>query len=228
MSSRATNEMPNRRCGAVERGGDHPLEREVGLDRRLVEVEAHLAHLLGVEAPVPRLDRAAFAARAAPAPRAPRARPRRARAPGATPAPAASVTAAWLRAIVSLSAIVGVARVAMQARLLVAQAEDLGARRRGCRSRRRCSPRDVHARQAASRRSRRSEKVRNGTISERDSVITAPSAMPRSRAASRAASRTNAGRPARSASSLQHQAERRSRRRARSGRSASSARRAAA
>ena len=48
---------------AVEGRLDHSLEREVGLDRGLVEVEAHLAHFLGVEAPVPGLDRGAFAAR---------------------------------------------------------------------------------------------------------------------------------------------------------------------
>ena len=63
-----------------------------------------------------------------------------------------------------------------------------------------CSPRPTQARQACSRRSRRSEKVRKGTISERDSVITWPSARPRSAAAWRAAARTKSGRPARSAS----------------------------
>ena len=48
---------------AVERGRDHRLEREVRLDLGIVEVEADLANLFGVEAPVPGLDRGALAAR---------------------------------------------------------------------------------------------------------------------------------------------------------------------
>ena len=75
--------------------------------------------------------------------------------------------------------VVGVARVAVQARLLVAQREDLARDGRlSCSPA--CSPRAVQARQACSRRSRRSEKVRNGTMCERDSVITHAPAMPRS------------------------------------------------
>src|SRR5205085_1320151 len=63
------------------------------------------------------------------------------------------------------------------------------------------APRSTHARQACSRRSRRSEKVRKGTMDDRDSVIACTSPSSRSRAAMRAADRTNSGRPARSASS---------------------------
>ena len=42
--------------GAVEHRAHHRVQREVGLDLRLVELEALLAHLLGVPAPVPGLD----------------------------------------------------------------------------------------------------------------------------------------------------------------------------
>ena len=49
--------------GAIERRADHALEREVGLDLGLVEVVALAPHLLGVEAPVPGLDRRRAAVR---------------------------------------------------------------------------------------------------------------------------------------------------------------------
>ena len=49
----AQAEQPVRR---LERGLDDAVELEVGLDRRLVEIVARHAHLLGIIAPVPRLD----------------------------------------------------------------------------------------------------------------------------------------------------------------------------
>ena len=45
--------MPKRRLRAIERSGFHAVEREVGLDLRLVEVVARRAHFLAVVAPVP-------------------------------------------------------------------------------------------------------------------------------------------------------------------------------
>ena len=42
--------------GRLERGLDHPLELEIRLDLRLVDVVALAAHLLGVVAPVPGFD----------------------------------------------------------------------------------------------------------------------------------------------------------------------------
>ena len=42
--------------GTVERGGDHALEREVGLDLGVVQGIGALAHLLGPVAPIPGLD----------------------------------------------------------------------------------------------------------------------------------------------------------------------------
>ena len=97
--------------------------------------------------------------------------------------------------------VVGVAGVAVQARLLVAQRQDLARRRGRLSCAPSCSPRLVQARQACSRRSRRSEKVRNGTMCERDRVTTMARRRCRGRrAAWRVAARTKSGRPARSAS----------------------------
>ena len=45
--------QPEQALGGVEGGFDHPLEIEVWLDRRLVDVAASLPQLLGVVAPVP-------------------------------------------------------------------------------------------------------------------------------------------------------------------------------
>ena len=131
---------------AVERGLDHPLERKVGLDLGLVEVVAHLADLLGVEAPVPRLDDRRFAARE---------RQRRQcdsllldarlrRRPDALEQRRHGRLA--LRHRVAEGE-VGVARVAVQARLLQAQGRGSRRRRRGCRWRR-------HALRARSTRAR--------------------------------------------------------------------------
>ena len=228
MSARCDEAQAEQAPGAVERRLDHALEREVGLDLGLVEVVAHLAHLLGVDSASPR---------ARSSPRSPRdsasACERRAlalrRAPWPAPRPASSSALhRRLRAGHRVGErVVGIAGVAVQARLLEAQRAGSRARRRGCRARR-------HARRARSRRARPAragraarEKVRKGTMCERDSVITPAPAMPRSRAAWRAAARTKSGRPARSASLAQHELEARTRRRARSGRSASSARPAA-
>src|SRR5215471_9509272 len=47
----------------MERGLDDPLELEIRLDRRLVDVAARLAQLLRVVAPVPRREREIFSLR---------------------------------------------------------------------------------------------------------------------------------------------------------------------
>ncbi len=62
------------------------------------------------------------------------------------------------------------------------------------------SPRFTQAVKAFSRRSRRVENCRKGSIEERDRVMTCLPARSRSRAASAAAERTDSGRPARSSS----------------------------
>jgi hypothetical protein len=51
-------------AGAVERRLEHAVEREVRLHLGVVDLEARAAHLLGVVAPVPRLDRVRRARRA--------------------------------------------------------------------------------------------------------------------------------------------------------------------
>ena len=58
-----------------------------------------------------------------------------------------------------------------------------------------CSPRAIQAAWAIWRRSRRGQKDRNGSISERDSVTTQPVFRPRSTAAWRAPATTKSGRP---------------------------------
>jgi hypothetical protein len=62
------------------------------------------------------------------------------------------------------------------------------------------SPRAVNALNTFSRRSRRLELLRNGSTKDRDSVMIALPAMPRSSAAARAAAMKVSGRPSRSAS----------------------------
>ena len=53
-SEKLSAEQPGR---AVERRLDHVIERQIGLDRGVVEIGAALAQLLGVVAPVPRRQR---------------------------------------------------------------------------------------------------------------------------------------------------------------------------
>ncbi len=84
---------PNSRCAVSNAASMMLVELEIRLDRRLVEVVALYAHLLGVIAPVPRLDGDVAAVRlrqrlqvVALAPRrahrpAPRRRPRSSRTP---------------------------------------------------------------------------------------------------------------------------------------------------
>ena len=125
MSSRADERDAEQACGAVERGVDHPLEREVRLDRRFVEVVALLAHLLGIEAPIPRLDLAALAVRE---------RQRLERCPLVVGARACRaphlLEQRRHRALAARHRVaereVGVARAAVQARLLETKAKDLG------------------------------------------------------------------------------------------------------
>ena len=111
--------------GAVERRLDHAVEREIGLDLRLVEVVADLAHLLGVEAPVPGLDANRLAARQRQ--RLERCalllRPLLRRTPDALQKGGDRRLAAGHGVG---QCVVGVARIAVQAGLLEAQVEDLG------------------------------------------------------------------------------------------------------
>ena len=111
--------------GAVEcRLGD-ALQREVGLDLGLVECIADLAHLLGVEAPVPGLDRRRLAAREG------ERLERRAlgRGPGGGRSPHLHQQRGHglLRAGHGVGErVVGIRRVAVQPGLLEAQGQDLG------------------------------------------------------------------------------------------------------
>ena len=161
---------PNSRFAVWNAASIMPVELQIGLDLALIEIELGLAPLLGVIAPVPgrELEIAALAgddrlqrrllplrAQSAPAPTptaADRARPR-ASSPscrrGGNGRSSHSREGARAR------------RAASPSRR----------RWRDCRSRPPFSPRAVQARKAFSRRSRRAENCRNGSMLERDSVI---------------------------------------------------------
>src|SRR5262249_20939118 len=72
----------------IERGLDDPLELEIRLDRRLVDVAARLAQLLPLVAPVPRRERENFFPPPAPGPAGHRDPPARGGAPAPRRAPA--------------------------------------------------------------------------------------------------------------------------------------------
>ena len=113
---------------AIEYRVDHALEREVGFDHRLVDVIARLAHLLGVEAPVPGFDRQRLAMRQR------QRRKRFALFLGARLGRPPHLLQQLGHGLLGLGhrvgeCIVGERRVAVQTRLLIAQAQDLARHR---------------------------------------------------------------------------------------------------
>ena len=87
----------------LERRLDDAVELEVGLDDRLVEVVARHAHLLGVVAPVPRLDDDVVARRLRERLQIVALAPGAARAPASHTSLRSSSTASGVFAIVSAS-----------------------------------------------------------------------------------------------------------------------------
>ena len=194
------NVSPKSRVGRVERGLDHPVELEVGLDRGLVEIVARLSHLVGVVA-ASRCGDAMFRPRTGQRLAARRAPPRaRARAIGQTgssrprTAPAASSPcwrracrrrrrdsrAACARSTRSFSVSATIARLSVLPPV---------------------SPRCVQAAKARlAQVAVRVENCRKGSISERDSVMTCWPGSPRSSATRAAAASSQSGSPARSSS----------------------------
>ena len=83
--------------GDVEGGGDHPFQRQIGPDLALVDVVERLAALLGVVAPVPRLELEIAALGGDQSPAAPplRAAPGRAPAPTRAASDRAPLAASW-------------------------------------------------------------------------------------------------------------------------------------
>ena len=115
---------PEEAVRGVEGGREHPVEGEVGLELGLVEAVARPAHLFRVEAPVPGLDRLRGAFRAGHGDQrvALRGRPR----PGRLPHLPEEACHRRGRARHPVDErVVRVVGVAVQARLLVAQREDL-------------------------------------------------------------------------------------------------------
>ena len=108
----------------VERRRQHPVEREIGLQLTVVQLVARLAHLFGVVAPVPGLDRVRRALRLRQRRQriALRRGPRLRRLPHLAQQPRDGVRRAGHPVG---ERVFGVVAVAVQARLLVAQREDL-------------------------------------------------------------------------------------------------------
>ena len=178
--------MPNSRVAAVEGRLDHVVEREIGLDRGVVEIGAALPQLLGVVAPVPRREREIAALlrdqRLQGVAVGQRPRPRR------LPDPLQQA-AHRLRRLGHgiLQPVGGEGRIAQQLRASPRAARRISTMVALLSLALPLSPRAVKALNTFSRRSRRVELFRNGSTEERDSVTIALPAMPRSSAAALAA-----------------------------------------